>query len=58
MVSVLLACANPLAFIGHIPIALAYAYRIRVEERVLSQDLGQGYRAYSRRTRRLIPFLF
>ena len=42
MVGVLLACANPLAFIGHIPIALAYAYRIRVEERVLSQTWGRA----------------
>jgi protein-S-isoprenylcysteine O-methyltransferase Ste14 len=33
-----------------IPMALAYAYRIRVEERVLSKDLGETYRAYSRRT--------
>jgi protein-S-isoprenylcysteine O-methyltransferase Ste14 len=57
VVGVLLACANPLAFIGLIPALIAYAFRIRVEEQVLSKDLGEPYRAYMRRTRRLIPFV-
>jgi protein-S-isoprenylcysteine O-methyltransferase len=54
----LIACANPLAFIGLVPLLIAYAYRIHVEEQVLSRHLGEAYRAYMRRTRRLIPFLF
>jgi protein-S-isoprenylcysteine O-methyltransferase Ste14 len=39
-----------------IPLA-GYAYRIRVEEDALVRSLGEPYRAYMRRTRRLIPFL-
>ncbi len=35
----------------------ALGYRIAVEERVLQAQLGQPYRAYMRRTRRLIPFV-
>ena len=31
--------------------------RIRVEERALTEKLGDGYRAYMRRTKRLIPFV-
>jgi protein-S-isoprenylcysteine O-methyltransferase Ste14 len=57
IVGVLLACANPLAFAGLVPVLIAYAFRIHVEEQVLSKDLGEAYRAYMRRTRRLIPFL-
>jgi protein-S-isoprenylcysteine O-methyltransferase len=57
IVGVLLACANPLAFLGLPPALIGYAYRIRVEEQVLSKDLGEAYRSYMRRTRRLIPFL-
>lgn len=53
----LVACANPVAFIGLIPALIAYAYRIHVEEQVLRKDLGDAYRTYMRRTRRLIPFL-
>ena len=36
----------------------AYAYRISVEEAALAEALGEPYREYMRRTRRLIPFLF
>ena len=39
-----------------IPLA-GYAYRIRVEEDALVRSLGEPYRAYMRRTRRLIPFV-
>ena len=35
--------------------ALAYGYRIRVEERALLKTLGEPYRAYMQRTKRLIP---
>jgi protein-S-isoprenylcysteine O-methyltransferase Ste14 len=34
-----------------------FAYRIRVEERVLSAALGEPYRNYMRRAKRLVPFL-
>jgi protein-S-isoprenylcysteine O-methyltransferase Ste14 len=35
--------------------ALAYAYRIHVEERALLKTLGEPYREYMQRTKRLIP---
>jgi protein-S-isoprenylcysteine O-methyltransferase len=37
---------------------IAYAYRISVEEAALIAALGEPYKQYMRRTRRLIPFLF
>jgi protein-S-isoprenylcysteine O-methyltransferase Ste14 len=37
---------------------IAYAYRIHVEESALVAGLGEPYKQYMRRTRRLIPFLF
>ncbi len=37
--------------------AIAYSYRIRVEERALITALGEPYRKYLRRTRCIIPFL-
>lgn len=37
---------------------MAYAYRVSVEERALAAALGDAYRAYMRRTRRFIPFVF
>lgn len=36
----------------------AYSYRIRVEEALLAQELGEEYVAYRRRTKRLIPWLW
>ncbi len=36
----------------------AYAYRISVEEAALLAALGEPYKQYVRRTRRLIPFVF
>jgi len=38
--------------------ASAYGYRIYVEEQNLISQLGDAYIAYSRRTKRLIPYLF
>jgi protein-S-isoprenylcysteine O-methyltransferase Ste14 len=38
--------------------AVGYTYRISVEERALSETLGEPYAAYMRRTWRLIPFIF
>jgi protein-S-isoprenylcysteine O-methyltransferase Ste14 len=34
-----------------------FAYRIRVEEAALSNAIGEPYRGYMRRTRRIIPFV-
>jgi hypothetical protein len=39
-----------------LPIALAFLYRINVEERAPVQALGERYRSYIKRTKRLIPF--
>lgn len=39
-------------------LALAYAYRIQVEERALASALGEPYQQYLKRTWRLVPFLF
>jgi protein-S-isoprenylcysteine O-methyltransferase Ste14 len=36
---------------------LSLGYRIVVEERVLQEELGQPYREYMQRTKRLIPFV-
>jgi len=36
----------------------AYAYRIRSEEVMLAATLGQPYRDYQKRTKRLIPFIY
>ena len=37
---------------------LAYIIRIFVEERALAEGIGEPYRAYMRRTKRLIPFVW
>ena len=51
----LLVCiTNPVALAGFLSAAAGYAYRIRVEERVLARELGEPYRQYMRRTKRLI----
>ena len=36
----------------------AYLYRMTVEERALSRDLGEAYVKYMARTRRLVPFVY
>jgi protein-S-isoprenylcysteine O-methyltransferase len=41
-----------------IPIFLAFQKRIGVEEKVLTEALGPDYRDYSRRTKRLVPFVY
>ena len=41
-----------------LPIFLAFRYRMNVEERALRTGLGQAYDAYSRRTKRLLPFVY
>lgn len=45
-------------FVIVIPITLAFLYRIRVEELMLSRALGEPYTRYALTTKRLIPFLF
>jgi protein-S-isoprenylcysteine O-methyltransferase Ste14 len=41
-----------------IPVVAVFSWRIYVEERALSEALGDAYRHYMARTRRLIPFLY
>jgi protein-S-isoprenylcysteine O-methyltransferase Ste14 len=43
--------------IALVPLSLAYAYRISIEERALVQTLGEPYTDYMKRTYRLIPFV-
>jgi protein-S-isoprenylcysteine O-methyltransferase Ste14 len=38
--------------------AAAYAYRVRVEEQALQENLGGRYQEYMRRTKRFVPFVF
>jgi protein-S-isoprenylcysteine O-methyltransferase len=37
---------------------LAFGYRIHVEEAALAQGLGEDYRSYMRRTKRLLPAVY
>ena len=57
LLGVFLCMTNPLSFLGMIPPLAGYAYRIHVEERALVRNLGDSYRSYMQRTKRLIPFL-
>ena len=41
-----------------VPIIGAFLWRIRIEERALIEALGENYRAYMRRTKRLIPGVY
>jgi protein-S-isoprenylcysteine O-methyltransferase len=41
-----------------LPILGAFLCRIQIEESVLLESLGDDYRAYIRRTKRLIPFVY
>jgi protein-S-isoprenylcysteine O-methyltransferase Ste14 len=53
-----LAClTNPVSFLGLIAPLAGYAYRIRIEEKALARSLGEPYKSYMRRTKRLIPFV-
>lgn len=56
-IGILLCSTNWLSLACFALVAGAYGYRICVEERALTEDLGEPYRAYTRRTRRLIPYL-
>lgn len=57
VLGVLVCCCNVVSLAALIVAVAGYANRIRVEERALAQDLGDPYREYMRRTKRLIPFL-
>jgi protein-S-isoprenylcysteine O-methyltransferase Ste14 len=54
---ILLCSTNWLSLACYALVVATYAYRIRVEESALTADLGEPYRAYMRRTKRLIPYL-
>ena len=41
-----------------VPILAAFLWRIRIEEDALLDALGEKYRAYMRRTKRLIPWVY
>ncbi len=41
-----------------VAIAVGLVFRIRVEERALMQDLGEGYRDYAATRKRLVPFIW
>lgn len=41
-----------------LPVSAAFLYRMRIEEAALSQALGDVYRDYCRRSKRLIPFIY
>ena len=41
-----------------VPIIAAFLWRIRIEERALTDALDEEYRAYTQRTKRLIPFVY
>jgi protein-S-isoprenylcysteine O-methyltransferase len=41
-----------------LPTFLAFLVRIKVEERALAEAMGEQYRSYQRRTKRLVPFLY
>jgi protein-S-isoprenylcysteine O-methyltransferase Ste14 len=50
---------NWLGFIAIVAGCLAaYSIRISVEEKVLISNLGDDYRQYAARTKRLIPWIF
>jgi protein-S-isoprenylcysteine O-methyltransferase Ste14 len=41
-----------------IPITLGYLYRIKVEEKFLTDQFGEDYKHYQDRTKRIIPMLY
>jgi protein-S-isoprenylcysteine O-methyltransferase len=57
ILGILLCCVNPMSLLGLVPPLAGYAYRIRIEEKALTTALGEAYRSYARRTRRVLPFL-
>lgn len=41
-----------------LPITLALAYRISIEEKALAANFGNSYEAYKKRTKRLVPLIY
>ncbi len=41
-----------------IPVMLGYLYRIKVEEKFMTDQLGEDYKNYQDRTKRIIPMLY
>lgn len=41
-----------------IPIAIGYSYRIKVEERFMTEQMGELYHNYKSRTKKLIPLIY
>jgi protein-S-isoprenylcysteine O-methyltransferase Ste14 len=41
-----------------LPVLTAFLYRINIEEKVLSENFGEEYRQYIKKTKKLIPFLY
>lgn len=51
--------SNWLSIIGMIiPVVIGYIYRIKTEERFMTQQMGENYLKYKKRTRRLIPLIW
>jgi len=41
-----------------IPVTIGYIYRINVEERFMTEQMGESYLNYQKRTKRLIPMIY
>ncbi|WP_407403936.1 methyltransferase family protein [Chryseobacterium sp.] len=41
-----------------VPTFLAYSYRIKIEENLLQEKLGNEYKSYMKTTKKLIPFIY
>ena len=41
-----------------VPVLIGYIYRIKTEERFMTEQMGQKYIDYQKRTKRLIPMIF
>lgn len=46
------------AISGLVGFGTLYAFRVRKEERLMSETFGEAYRSYMARTKRLIPWLY
>ncbi|NSL86738.1 methyltransferase family protein [Chitinophaga solisilvae] len=44
--------------ITFVPVFIAFAYRMQVEEKMLLSQFGEEYSAYMKRTSRIIPWIF
>lgn len=46
------------AVIVFVPVFLMFLYRIKIEEKVLTEQFGSDYSDYMKKTKRLIPFIY